>query len=89
MLEKCKTCDDGLLKFVVPMILQYVEEFTQCEILSRKLVFQVSWEKLSNLIHLATIYEFFMCNFIAVRCVEEYHPSCRTIKAMRDQFHWT
>ena len=41
MLEKCKTCDDGLLKLVVPLILQYVEEFTQCEILSRKLVFQV------------------------------------------------
>ena len=40
-LEKCKTCDDGLLKLVVPLILQYVEEFTQCEILSRKLVFQV------------------------------------------------
>lgn len=41
MLEKCKTCDDGLLKLVVPFILQYIEEFTQCETLSRKLVFQV------------------------------------------------
>jgi hypothetical protein len=41
MLEKCKTCDDGLLKFIIPLILQYVDEFTQCEILSRKLVFQV------------------------------------------------
>lgn len=41
MLDKCKTCEDGLLKLVIPLILQYIEEFTQCEMLSRKLVFQV------------------------------------------------
>ena len=41
MVERCKTCEDGLLKLVIPMVLQYIDEFVQCEILSRKLVFQV------------------------------------------------
>ena len=42
MVEKCKTCEDGNLRLVVPLVLQYSEEFVQCEILSRKLAFQAS-----------------------------------------------
>lgn len=41
MVEKCKTCEDGLLRLVLPLVLQYTDELVQCESLSRKLVFQV------------------------------------------------
>lgn len=77
MLEKCKTCDDGLLKLVVPFILQYVDEFTQCEILSRKLVFQVY-----NCI-CVQLKVFAIPLIVVSRSVEESPPCYQAIKLVK------
>lgn len=49
LLEKIKSPDDSVLGIVVPLVLQYVDEFTQSEHLSRKLVYQCA-KKLNLLI---------------------------------------
>jgi len=48
LLEKIKSADDTVIGIVVPLLLQYVEEFTQSELLSRKLAFHCA-KKLSQL----------------------------------------
>ncbi|CAG2169792.1 unnamed protein product, partial [Oppiella nova] len=48
LLEKIKSPDDSVIGIVVPLVLQYVDEFTQSEQLSRKLAYQCA-KKLSQL----------------------------------------
>jgi mediator of RNA polymerase II transcription subunit 12 len=48
LLDKIKSADDIVIGIVVPLLLQYVEEFTQSELLSRKLAFHCA-KKLSQL----------------------------------------
>ncbi|XP_015794701.1 mediator of RNA polymerase II transcription subunit 12-like protein isoform X2 [Tetranychus urticae] len=40
ILEKIKTADDSVMRVVVTLILQYVEDFTESELCSRKLAYQ-------------------------------------------------
>ena len=49
LLEKIKSCDDSVIGIVVPLIIQYVDEFTQSEHLSRKLGFQCA-KKINQLV---------------------------------------
>ena len=49
LLEKIKSPDDSVLGIVVPLVLQYVDEFTQSEHLSRKLAYQCA-KKLNLLV---------------------------------------
>ncbi|XP_054168464.1 mediator of RNA polymerase II transcription subunit 12-like protein isoform X2 [Oppia nitens] len=49
LLEKIKTPDDTVIAIVNPLIIQYVDEFTQSEHLSRKLAYQCA-KKLNQLV---------------------------------------
>ncbi|GAB6019774.1 hypothetical protein CHUAL_001322 [Chamberlinius hualienensis] len=48
MIDKCKMSDDGILKLLMPLVLQYVDEFVHSELLSRRLAFFCS-KKLNQL----------------------------------------
>ncbi|XP_077555179.1 mediator of RNA polymerase II transcription subunit 12-like protein isoform X10 [Haemaphysalis longicornis] len=49
LVEKTKTPDDAILKLVMPLTLQYVDEFSRSELLSRRLAHHCS-KKLSQLV---------------------------------------
>ena len=49
LLEKIKSSDDSVMGIVVPLVLQYVDEFTHSEQLSRKLAHQCS-KKINQLV---------------------------------------
>lgn len=50
LFEKIKSPDDSVMKIIIPLLLQYVDDFTESEILSRKLAFQCT-KKLNLLIN--------------------------------------